>query len=509
MPAKIFSATNIGLEARLIEVETEVSYGLPRFTIVGLPDKAVEESKDRVEAAIKNSGFNPPSRKPTRVLISLAPADLKKEGSLYDLPIALGFLLANKQIDFNPAARILMGELSLSGKLKPIKGALSFALLAKDLKFKEIILPKANGAEAAMVNDIDVIALDSLIDVAKYLCGQKLFQPIKTNTDERVYKSNYPLNMGWIKGQNYAKRALEIAAAGGHNLFMQGPPGTGKTLLAQTLPSILPPLTFDESLEVTKIYSIAGLLADSQPLITLRPFRSPHHTSSEVALLGGGNPPRPGEITLAHRGVLFLDEFPEFHRDVLESLRQPIEEGKITLLRSRHSLSLPARFMLISAANPCPCGYWRNPEKQCSCQPGQIANYRRKLSGPLMDRFDIFIDVPQVKYERLEEPDEENLSEIVRERVTSARLAQQDRFKTDGILTNAEMNLKQIGKYCEINRQAKNLVRKFIDSGNLSVRGYHRVLKTARTISDLAGSEKIMLIHFSEALSYRLKEENR
>ncbi len=503
MPSKVFSAAIVGLDAQVIEVEVDASYGLRHFEIVGLPDKAVQESKERVGAAIKSSGFQSPHHQPVRVLVSLAPADLKKEGSLYDLPIALGFLLASRQIKFDPSGRIFVGELSLDGKLRPVKGILSIASMAKERGLKEIILPWQNFAEAALIKEIKTVGVGSLKEAIEYSEGKKEITPLKINTEEFIKENNYPMDLSWIKGQEYAKRALEIAAAGGHNLLMTGPPGAGKSILAKAIPSILPPLSFDEALEVTKIYSIAGLLPKDNPLVTIRPFRSPHHTTSEVALIGGGNPPRPGEITLSHRGVLFLDEFPEFHRDLLESLRQPIEEGKIAILRARHSLTLPARFTLVAASNPCPCGFYGHPERKCVCTNSQIAMYRRKLSGPLMDRIDIFVTVPQLKYEKLIALDPENSSQKIREKVKKAREIQQERFLT----TNSEMEIPQIKKYCQIDSKSGGLLKRYVDSGKLSARGYHRVLKVARTIADLDDSEKILFNHLSEALTFRVREE--
>jgi len=504
MLSKVFSAAIVGLDAQIIEVEVDASYGLRHFEIVGLGDKAVQEAKERVGAAIESSGFQSPHHQPVRVLVSLAPADLRKEGSLYDLPIALGYLLADEKISFSPENKIFVGELALDGKLRPIKGALSFAVACREKGIQELILPKENALEAGLISEVKVIGVDNLKEVIDYLQGKEGISPQKTNLEDFLKTVSYPVDLGYIKGQESSKRALEIAAAGGHHLMMTGPPGAGKTLLAKGIISILPSLSFEESLEVTKIYSIAGLLPKNRPLINLRPFRSPHHTSSEVALIGGGNPPRPGEITLSHRGILFLDEFPEFHRDVLESLRQPIEEGQITVLRARHSLTLPARFTLVAATNPCPCGFYQNPEKKCTCSNSQIQMYRRKLSGPLMDRIDLFLNVPPLKYEKLVATNEESCSLKIRERVERAREIQRRRFSLNK--TNSEMEIPEIKKYCQLNSAAQDILRKYVDSGELSARGYHRVLKTARTIADLENSENILYNHLSEALMYRIRE---
>lgn len=529
MPSKVYSAAIVGLDAQIIEVEAEVSFGLRNFEIVGLPDKAVEESKERISAAIKSSSLKSPGHQPWRTLINLAPADLKKEGSFYDLPIAMAFLVASNQLRFNPEEKIFIGELALDGRLRPVRGVLSFVLLAKNKGIREIILPKENIPEASLISLLGqkdlapaqnlsfdkpkLIGAENLKEVVAYLENRKEIQSPQIRFEDYIQEPEYPVDLGWVKGQEYAKRALEISAAGSHHLLMQGPPGAGKSLLAKALPSILPPLSPEEILEITKIYSIAGFLPKEKPLINFRPFRSPHHSVSEVALIGGGNPPRPGEITLAHRGVLFLDEFPEFHRDVLESLRQPIEEGEITILRSRHSLRLPANFTLLAAANPCPCGYLNDPEKNCQCQSSQIQKYRRKLSGPLMDRVDLFIGVPQLKYEKLIASDPEHSSAKIRRKIEKARQVQKERFLNDDlakikILTNSEMNLPQIKKYCQVELKSENLLRKAVDSGQLSARGYHRVLKVARTIADLENSEKILPEHLAESLMYRLREAN-
>lgn len=503
MLARVRSVAVYGIDAHMLEIEVNVTYGqLPSTVIIGLPDTAVKESRDRVKAAIRNSGYQFPVK---HITINLAPADIKKEGPVFELPIAIGILIGTEQIkteSINDYA--IIGELSLDGRLRPVKGALSMAIKCRENGLKGLVLPSENAAEAAVVEGIEVIPSQSLIDTVGFLSGQLSIAPYTLNLQEVFAReANYDIDFSDVKGQEHVKRALTVAVAGEHNVMMIGPPGSGKTMLAQRLPTIMPELTPMESLETTKIYSIMGLLNDGQSIIATRPFRNPHHTISTAGLVGGGSTPRPGEISLAHHGVLFLDELPEFDRKTLEVLRQPLESCQITISRASASLIYPSRIMLVCAMNPCPCGFFTDPKKECRCSPHQIQNYMSKVSGPLMDRLDIHVDVPPLKYNELASTSIGETSRAIRERVREVRDIQQRRFKEHPQKTNARMSAKLIKRYCRLDNQAETLLHQAMMELGLSARGYTKILKVARTIADLEHSDNIKVEHISEAIQYR------
>ncbi|MEJ0021712.1 MAG: YifB family Mg chelatase-like AAA ATPase [Candidatus Doudnabacteria bacterium] len=506
MTTKVFSAALVGLSADVVEVEVDISSGLPATIVVGLPDTAVQEARERVKSAIKNSSAIFPRN---RVAINLAPADVPKNGTHYDLPIALSVLLNSGQVFFEPKDKLFLGELALDGNLRPVSGVLPILLMAREKGFKQVFIPKANSREASLVTDIEIIPIKSLYEVVGFLQGLIKLESVKSADWQKILQMpEATFDMQLIKGQEVAKRALEIAAAGGHNILLSGPPGTGKTLLAKALPSILPKLTVDEVLEITKIYSIAGLLGANKTLITLRPFRSPHHTTSGVALVGGGTNPKPGEISLSHRGVLFLDEFPEFSRNVLENLRQPLEDGLVTVARAHATVTFPAQFTLVAAQNPCPCGYYSDPTKSCICTPGQIMKYHKKISGPLLDRIDLHVEVGRIEYDKLSAEEGGEASDHIQERVQKARDVQTSRFKNlSEIKTNSEMTIREIKEYCGLGSAEQNFMKTAVIKMYLSARSYHRILKLARTIADLAGEADIAMNHLAEALQYRPQVE--
>ncbi len=501
MLSKINSCAVVGLDCEAVEVELDISPGLGNVTVVGLPDTAVKESKERVRAAIKNSGFNYPT---TRITINLAPADVKKAGPAYDLPIAIGMLGASKQLDVDIESSLFVGELSLDGKLRHTNGVLPIAIYAKEKKYKRLYIPKINKYEASLVEGVEIIPVENLLQLFEHLNGTRIIKPAETHgLDDISEGENFSVDFSYIKGQEHIKRALEIAASGGHNVLLSGPPGTGKTLLARAVPTILPKMTKEEALEVTKIYSIAGLLPDNEPFIKVRPFRTPHHSATAPSLVGGGQFPKPGEISLAHRGVLFLDELPEFPRGILENLRQPLEDGVVTIGRAQGTLTFPAKFSLIASMNPCPCGYASDPDRDCSCSPAQIIKYQKKISGPLLDRIDLHIEVPRIKFEKLADDNLAESSRLIRERVEKARKIQQERFENKKILTNSEMSSQEVKEFCKTNEQTIELLKTAVNQFQLSARSFYKILKLARTIADLEERKNIESTHIAEALQYR------
>ncbi len=503
MLVKTFAAAVQGINAILVTIEVNISQGI-RFFLVGLPDNAVKESHERILSALQYNKIPVPRR---QVVINMAPADIRKEGSAYDLPLAIGMLAANETLDASELEHyVLMGELSLDGTLKPVKGVLPIAILAREKGFKGFILPKENAREAAVVNDLEIYGVSNITEVVEFFNHKRTLEPTIVNTREEFYAhaNAFDIDFADVKGQENVKRALEIAAAGGHNIIMVGPPGAGKSMMAKRIPTILPPLTLYEALETTKIHSVAGKIDSNTSLMAQRPFRNPHHTISDVALVGGGTFPQPGEISLAHNGVLFLDELPEFKRQVLEVMRQPLEDRKICISRAKFAVEYPASFMLVAAMNPCPCGYYNHPTRECVCSPGMIQKYLSRISGPLLDRIDMHIEIVPVPFDKLSEAAPAEPSAVIRERVIKARQVQEARFKdVAGVYCNAQMSSKMLRRYCEVNAEGQQLLKAAMLRMNLSARAYDRILKVARTIADMAGSENIETEHLAEAINYR------
>ncbi|MCZ6676926.1 MAG: YifB family Mg chelatase-like AAA ATPase [Candidatus Poribacteria bacterium] len=507
MLARVLSSAVIGIDAYTVKVEIDISDGLPAFSTVGLPDSAVKESKDRVTAAIKNSGFYFPT---SRITANLAPADIRKEGSAFDLPIAIGVMAATGQIRMDCFEQmVVLGELALDGSVRSVHGCLPIAIAAKENQLSGVILPKANAKEAAVIDGLEIYPVESLREAVDFLNGEGAISPFQYDMQEAFGRHlEYSVDFVDVKGQEHAKRAIEVAAAGGHNLIMIGPPGSGKTMIAKRIPTILPDMTLDESLETTKVHSIMGLLANDIPLIVTRPYRSPHHTISDAGLIGGGKFPRPGEVSLAHNGVLFLDELPEFRKNVLEVMRQPLEDGQVTISRAAASYTYPANLMLVAAMNSCPCGFFGDSTRECRCSPPQIQNYISRISGPLLDRIDIQVEVPAVQYKDLASNLTGEPSARIRERVQNARHIQQRRFERTKIYCNANMEPRQLRGFCHIQDAAQELLRVAITQLGLSARAYDRILKVSRTIADLAESPTIEAEHVSEAIQYRSLDRN-
>ena len=501
MLAKVLSCAVVGLEGAIVEVEVDISPGLPSFTIVGLPDTAVQEARERVRAAIRNSGGTFPMK---RIVVNLAPADLKKVGPAYDLPIAVGILLSSEQVYADVSQTIILGELSLDGGLRHTSGILPMVAVAHQEGLSNIIVPDTDAKEASLIEGTTIIPITSLSQLVSYFRGE--IPPPEYKSDgvqEYTPPPSLTTDLAYIKGQEHVKRALEVAATGGHNIIMMGPPGSGKTLLARSLPPLMPPMTNEEALEVTKIYSVSGLLPSDTPLIRLRPFRSPHYTISNAGLVGGGHWPKPGEISLSHRGVLFLDELPEFGRSLLEVLRQPLEDKVITISRAQGSATFPANFMLVGAMNPCPCGYYGDPFRQCTCPLSLVSRYQRRISGPFIDRVDIFVEVPHIDYEKLADDRLGEKSDKVQARVKAARSLQRERFDGTKLTCNAEMTPTEVREFCRTEESAQSLLKAAMKQLYLSARAFHRILKLARTIADLENTDIIKAHHVAEAIQYR------